>query len=516
MDEGIVQISNAVNDLFIGQWIGITIWSANFSGEFLLDRSNSDGYDERDDDPDPRYCAAKYFPLRSNPNEGELVIMARFGVLVNYHSRQYEIESYDIEFKHVVDEFDLIKQSDKYYEGRSFILELQASLRGWIVLKVHEDPKRQLSCDALENALVDFNTQFLDDCLVKLPKIMTGDGYIHPPPNYTPRQNSREHVVASGSLGQNQPSTSASSYNGPSESSVQNLETRRPSTSASSVTQTPAESHPNPPPQKTAQDELDEDLDDDDTDATYGTAHIPPKRFIKEIAGKTYQRCQAEKTSNEANTESALCTVVQMFDGIAILYTAKRDVINVLLYERKCEGIEEPLQLGQIAFFEIAPRRRETQDDLLPRALYSHIAVKMKPITEVSQKKIDHFRHNVRCFGGLIEMKVKIQLTKRNNVEIYNNEDESIRHDDADRRFYLLRAMNGVRVSIPIDRLISLLDRDFTAKFDLVAWVSHRKPVGNVTLHIGKCGEAFQKYPDGSLRELAPLSTNSSWMYGKK
>uniref|UniRef100_A0A1I7UM12 DCAF15_WD40 domain-containing protein n=1 Tax=Caenorhabditis tropicalis TaxID=1561998 RepID=A0A1I7UM12_9PELO len=536
IDNGIVQISRTVKDLFIGQWLGITVLAPYFQGEFLLDYSNSHGYENRDGNPDPRYCAAKYFPLRSNLSVGELALMARFGVKRNHLTGAMEMESYDINYKHVVDEYKTF-QASSFYEGNSLIFELQISLKGWIVVCVHEDPEKQFSCDTvrrsnmkiLPDANINFDIQFLEDCDPELLTIMTGNGYPEPIGSGSGSPVICDVAASGGTLGQDQPSTSTySTYSDYSEHNSELVEveqrmsrqaitevTERPATASSSRTAvnhtTERVKSPQLPRREESEtlvdfdDDVDDDVDEDDTEGTLGTDNIPQKEFIKDVSGQTYQRFQAERARNDEKSQTALCTVIHKFDGIAILYTAKRDVLNVLVYEKKCEGVETALQLGQVAFFDIQPRRNETQDELLPRAPYSHIAVRMKPVTPEDQLKIDNFKKSVRCFGGLVEMKVKIELTKQDQVRKYYNDDELVKSEN-DRQFLFLRATNGVYVSIPFSRLIRLMNSDMTADFDLIAWVSHRKAVGNVSLHIGNNGEAWQRFNNPvKIEELPPV-----------
>lgn len=542
-----------VEYLRIGQWIQLTIWKPNYQGEFILDRTNSDGYDvEFADDilPDPAFCSAKFFPSRANLDEGELVVMARFGVAVNKETRWLEFISYDIEFNHMVDDYNLIKSSHKHYDGRSFIAELQASTGGWIVLNVHEDPEKQLLCDDLKDAIVDFSVQFLEDCNPKLPAVMTGTGILlpldnAPKPSQQQRQGQAQQHHVAGSVGQNQTSTStgaSSSTNKVPSSDASDVSvaatavlgrqeahgshskttttTKTTKTTSSSRNEEKSERSTEKSQKSTTKKkpevfESDEsEIDDDDKLETRGTHNIPQKEFLEDVAGKTYQRLQSERARKGEVKETALCTVVQKFDGMWLMYTAKKDVLNVLLYEKTCEGINEPLQLGQVAFFEILPRQNETQDELLPRAMYTHIAVNMKEVTPEAQVKIDRFKSCVRCFGGLVEMRVRIKLTEGNKVFFHYEDDEQIKSDD-DRRFYYLKATNGVLVTIPCQRLVRDLNRDLSADFDLLAWVTHRKAVGNVSLHIGKTGEAYQKMKaDGMLVELPPLC--SHWQSGGK
>lgn len=138
--------------------------------------------------------------------------------------------------------------------------------------------------------------------------------------------------------------------------------------------------------------------------------------------------------------------------------------------------------------------------------------MKKKPDTPDSLLKIDCFKNSVRCFGGVLEMKVKIALSKPELVvEQYHDNTEM----NSDHHFYYLKATNGVLVTIPKERLLNHLNSKLSADFDLIAWVVHRKPIGNVSLHIGKGGEAYQQFTNGDIRELPPLSSNQYFMNGK-
>ncbi|CAL2030348.1 unnamed protein product [Caenorhabditis brenneri] len=565
LKKGIVEIRRqgpnprvVVSEMRIGQWMELTIYSPNFNGEFLLDRTNSYGYDVEFDDsdilPDPQFCSAKFFPARANLEEGELVVIARFGMRTVPDSRKLEMISYDIEYKHLIDDYSLIRNSHPAFDGRSFLVELQASVRGWVVLKVHEDHKKQLLCDSrkfqLPNAIVDFNVQFLEDCDPKLPDIMTGTGILQPFGTTQKQQQQQlqlqQHHVP-GSVGQNQTNTStggSSSHRLQSEYSDVSVAAATPTilehqkraaqatmtttTNSTTTTTTRKEERPGekrtgtpaPKPPRSIQnkkpDGLDEmDVVEDESNAekeiTHGTYNMPNRRFLKDVSGKTYERFQSERARKGEQEETALCTVVQKFEGMCLLYTAKKDVLNVLLYEKKCEGVKEPLHLGQCAFFRILPRQNETQDELLPRAPYTHIAVRMKEVTPESQEKITFFQQSVRCYGGLVEMCVKIKLTQGGKVFFHYEDDDQIRSDE-DRRFYYLKATNGVLVTIPCQRIITLLNKDLSADFDLVAWVTHRRAVGNVSLHIGKIGKAYREFKDGTMRELEPVCTH--WQSG--
>lgn len=519
---GLTLVSNEVRDLFIGQWLGIHTAILDFQGTVILDHSNSEGFEERDDLPDPAFAFVKFYPSRADPNEGEVIVTCRFRIGVNPQSGCLGLQSYDIEFSDLIDDYKLVQLSGGWYDGRNFIVEAQASLDGWVAMKVHEDYAGNFSCDALPDPLVDFNIQFLEDCDPALLEIMVGDGHLHVPDNApSPDDYYEEHA---GSLGQNQPSTSTSSQAVPSEVSEIELRQIESSMSKTTITNEPRtetpqastsrqETTPAPKEQANVVTEVvsDDEIDDEDTEGTLGTNGIVPKEFIKEVAGETYRRLTTDRAWTDRAPESALCVVVQKIDRVAIMWSAKRDVQNVLLFEQECEGVTESIKLGQVAFFEISPRRMETQDEMLPRAPYSHIAVRLKPHDEGFQPKIDRFQSKIRCFGNLVEMKVTIPLTQKRSIEIFHLEGDQYVHEQ-DKSYYFLHATNGVRVSIPSDRLVSYLKTDFTADFDLIAWASHRKAVGTVTLHIGRSGEAFQRYKDGRILELPPLSSSHYMM----
>ena len=110
-------------------------------------------------------------------------------------------------------------------------------------------------------------------------------------------------------------------------------------------------------------------------------------------------------------------------------------------------------------------------------------------------------------------MKVRIPLTQPNNVSIYHPKDEELVNGD-DKTFYYLKATNGVIVSIPSERLEPHLDKNFQAEFDLIAWVTYRKAIGKVQMHIGRNGEAIRKWQNGRIDELPPLSANNYLMNG--
>ncbi|EFO94255.1 CRE-RDE-2 protein [Caenorhabditis remanei] len=508
----------------------LVVQSPEFHGEFILDYTNCVGFEIRDTLPDPMYASAKFYPSRHDPNNGELIITARFSVHANHQTMKFDVHSYDIEFLHIIDDFQMIKGSDQFYDGRSFIVEAQASLGGWLVLRVHEDSNRQFSCDAVSinpgkrrllYPIIDFNIQFLEDCCPALIPIMTGDGWPHPPQGAPPQQPVFHEEA--GSYGQINSSSSTNSHLAPSQIELREI---TESMSATSISQQapptpmapPTPVAPPPPPQPTVDvtGDSDEEIDDEDSEGTMGTSTIPAKEYMKDVAGKMYQRLIDERPLTGQQPQSALCVVVQQIDKCALLYTAKRDVQNVLLYEKKCEGLPDGRspELGTIAFFEILPRLMETQDELLPRAPYSHIAVRMKPSsTPESLEKIARFQQKVRCFGGLIEMKVRIPLTQPNNVSIYHPKDEELVNGD-DKTFYYLKATNGVIVSIPSERLEPHLDANFQAEFDLIAWVTYRKAIGKVQMHIGRNGEAIRKWQNGRIDELPPLSANNYLMNG--
>lgn len=536
----------------------LTIYSANFQGEFRLDRTNSHGYDvvfDNDDIlPDPQFCSAKFFPMRSNLDEGELVVIARFGMRAVPESRTIELISYDIQYAHLVDDYNLIRQSHHAFDGRSFIVELQASVRGWVVIKVHEDHEKRLSCDNLKGAICDFHVQFLDDCDPKLPEIMTGDGVLQPfgtaqkqQYQQQPSSQTQQYHVA-GSVGPNQASTSTGgSTSQRLQSEFSDVSVAAPATilehqerggggaqgnkttMTTKTTSTRNEEKPGENRIETAQkpehprsiqnkkpdglDEMDvvEEESNAEKETTHGTYNMPDRQFLKDVSGKTFERFQSERARRGEKEETALCTVVQKFEGMCLLYTTKKNVLNVLLYEKKCEGVKEPLRLGQCAFFKILPRQNETQDELLPRAPYTHIAVAMNEVTPEAEEKINFFQQSVRCYGGLVEMCVKIKLTEGGKVFFHYEDDDQIRSDE-DRRFYYLKATNGVLVTIPCQRIIELLNTDLSADFDLIAWVTHRKAVGNVSLHIGKIGKAYQEFKDGTMKELSPVC--SHWQSG--
>lgn len=546
---GLTMISSEVKDLFIGQWLGIHTTILEFQGNVLLDDSNSEGFDERDDLPDPRFTYVKFYPTRTDPNEGEVVITCRFRVSVNHQSGCFEVISYDVEYCDLIDEYKLVQLSSHWYEGRNFIVEAQASTNGWVVLKVHEDYLHQYSCDAvrlngklrLTNPLVHFNTQFLEDCDPPLLTIMVGDGRAPGTSNGpSPQAFFEQHA---GDRGQNQPSTSTSSQNVYSEvsdvelrqiessmsratitneprpetplTSVSVVVARAASTSRQKTPTPPASREPEPARPSEPKEESDDDLDEEDSEGTRGTDGFVSKEFIKEVAGETYARMTTDRALTGNKAESALCVVVQKINRIAIMWTAKRNVQNVLLYEQECEGLREPLRLGQVTYFEISPRRVETQDALLPRIPYSHIAVRMKPFEPSFNEKIDRFQSQVRTFGNLVEMKVTIELTQPQRIEIFNyqSNESSL---EKDKSFYFLHATNGVRVSIPSERLVPFVNSDYRCEFDLVAWATHRKPVGTVSLHIGRSGEAYRKYKNGKMEELPPLSDTEYLMNVKK
>uniref|UniRef100_A0A8R1HXC7 Uncharacterized protein n=1 Tax=Caenorhabditis japonica TaxID=281687 RepID=A0A8R1HXC7_CAEJA len=250
-----------------------------------------------------------------------------------------------------------------------------------------------------------------------------------------------------------------------------------------------------------------DDYDEENTALTLGTANIPAKQFLNQLEKKTIERFKMAKGMLD-NVQSALCVVVQIIPGGALMFTVKNGVRNVLVLESGCEGLEGPLRLGDVAFFEISMRRTETRDDLLPTAIYSHVAVRRKPTTPLTETKINTFKNSIRTFGGLIEMKVKIRLTERGSVQHFYDDDQTFTKTESERKIFFLTSTNGLLVTIPNERIIELLDENLMAKFDLVAWAVHRKAVGNVCLHIGKDGEAWQKFVDGKLRELPTLSNN--------
>lgn len=512
---GIARISRNVDSVFIGQWLSLQVCHGNFQGEFVLDYENCKGYRIPAELPDPNFCYSRFFPMRTDDGEGELVVCARFGVRVDHETNRFRVISYDIDYAHVIDPYGRVRESDKFYDGRSFIVELQAALNGWVVLKVHEDPRKAISCDGILHPVVGYDIQFLEEAGSGVLKLMTGDGIFRTSSttHSNPALNRQDRPINS-----EKNHRSISSSHGPSdtteESTIREMERTM---SRSTITADPAvtsSSKPSRSEKKTEketskspkykQPEVTLPNEENDEDGTSGTANIPEREFIEKVSGRTLQRLRTETSWNDGKTQYALCTVVELTDQFAIMYTAKADVLNVMLFMEKCKGLDRPLRLGQSAMFEIEPRRRETQDELLPNAPYTHIAVRMKPITPEDQQKIDNFQKYVRCYGGLIEMKVEIKLTERGNVTKYYDMSDENRKE---REFLYLHATNRVLVAIPNARLIHLLNSDMTADFDLTAWVVHRKPVGNVSLQIGKNGEAWMKYKkDGKEHELPPIA----------
>lgn len=80
-------------------------------------------------------------------------VTARFSVRANKDTGFFEYISCVIDDNHLVDDYNLIKSSARSYEGRSFIVEMQASTNGFVVLKVHEDPNKQLQCNNVSSHL---------------------------------------------------------------------------------------------------------------------------------------------------------------------------------------------------------------------------------------------------------------------------------------------------------------------------------------------------------------------------
>ncbi|CAA95803.3 SH2 domain-containing protein [Caenorhabditis elegans] len=519
--DGFVEISGNIQSLQIGRWLKLTVCQ-NFVGQYVLDSSNSCGYENWDVLPNHRNSSARFFPKYEANDEGEILITARFDVIVDRKNNLYDFTSYDISYDHIIDDFSLIKSSCQHYDGRSFIVEAQASLAGWVALSVHEDPQKLHTCDAvsrngyqsLPNPVVDSDVQYLHD--TRLLDIMTGNGYVQTPETDVQDQQSSQHQEDVHSQMNSQTSDSYNSSRVVSENREIPPETFRSQSIElnqvdSSLSQTTISSRAAPVIDSNQLSDEDE-IDDEDTYGTRGTSNIPMRPFIKDLAPTMLQLLRQDKTDSE-KPQSALCTVVQKIDGFAILYTAKRDVINVLLQERSCEGLERSPQLGDVAFFDILPRRIETKDRLIFKIPYTHIAVKKKPDTPDSLLKIDCFKNSVRCFGGVLEMKVKIALSKPELVvEQYHDNTEM----NSDHHFYYLKATNGVLVTIPKERLLNHLNSKLSADFDLIAWVVHRKPIGNVSLHIGKGGEAYQQFTNGDIRELPPLSSNQYFMNVRK
>lgn len=131
------------------------------------------------------------------------------------------------------------------------------------------------------------------------------------------------------------------------------------------------------------------------------------------------------------------------------------------------------------------------------------VSVRMKPITDKSRVEINRFKKSVRTFGGMLEMKVRIDLREKGNVEEYYDGDVKVRKSEEERKLYILRATNGARVTIPKARLVSWLTVSLTANFELVAWAVHRRSIGSCSLHIDRKGEAIQYGEEGAC--LLPL-----------
>lgn len=222
---------------------------------------------------------------------------------------------------------------------------------------------------------------------------MTGNGYVQTPETDVQDQQSSQHQEDVHSQMNSQTSDSYNSSRVVSENREIPPETFRSQSIElnqvdSSLSQTTISSRAAPVIDSNQLSDEDE-IDDEDTYGTRGTSNIPMRPFIKDLAPTMLQLLRQDKTDSEkvrnARTiilifitifqpQSALCTVVQKIDGFAILYTAKRDVINVLLQERSCEGLERSPQLGDVAFFDILPRRIETKDRLIFKIPYTHIA----------------------------------------------------------------------------------------------------------------------------------------------
>ncbi|CAI2310854.1 unnamed protein product [Caenorhabditis sp. 36 PRJEB53466] len=527
----LVRVSNTVGDLNIGQWLILTVFVNNYQGEFVLDRSNSSGYENLETLPDPRYTSARFFPQRNVPWNGEVLVTARFDVKANNETGKFEYVSFDIHSDHWVDEYDLIKASGHFYEGRSFIIEAQVSLAGFIVVHVHEDPQKLLSCDALPNTIIPYDIAFLEDS--GLMKIMTGTGYCpleasssknveavnQHSTSYTPLQTTLNEFSSRSSSGMFTTRSKSGVTLSESEPELRNLASdvsdvtfTRAGSSNSKLSRNPAPEKPQETQKNTGGSEfLDNDINT--TMVTIGTRNHPARNYIKNVAEGAIQRCRMERVLND-ETSVALCVVVQKCEECAILFTLKSNVLNVLAMD-SCQGLTGPLQLGDVVFFEISPRRSDTKDELLPKTTYSHIAVRLAPFTPKRQENITLFKESVRTFGGLLEMKVTIELNSRQNVNQFYDDDVTVNKSDDDRKYYFLTATNGALVSIPTNRLIHMLSANFTANFNLYAWAVHRKSVGNVSLHIGANGEAYQHYTDGTIRHL-PISSDRSLMHVKK
>ncbi|CAB3407433.1 unnamed protein product [Caenorhabditis bovis] len=460
----------------------LIVLDANFDGRYVLDYSNCDGFSNFDADPPLSLAFARYFPMKFNHAFGEVLLSAQFEAVANGLTEKVDLISPIVNFEHIFDEYELLPNYC-FRHGEKCIIELQASLNGWKVLRIHQNV--HFLCDELPCSIVPYNASFLDQ--TDLPAEFT---------KYQQRYRQRLELSSESPISSELSFVSKSTANVDGEIVVDDSELDEPQFVNDACSQEiehevfkakpmlPAlklRSKPKSPERNCLAD--DDDDDEDADDVARGT-------------GGLY----------EAAADAAIYPDedrMWRFPGGAIMYSTKKGVANVLLIENHCDGLCEPVNVGDVAFFNISPRRARIKDELLQRIPFTHIA--FRKVQGDSDSQIELLKSNIRTFGNLLEMRIEVNLSDEKAVTPFYSDDTTSGLSESERTFYKLYTTNRLYVLIPCDRLQPFLNSRFQADFRLRAWAMRCRPIASISLQIGPSTEVFCVYKDGRVQTL-PIS----------
>ncbi|CAI5438491.1 unnamed protein product [Caenorhabditis angaria] len=450
-----LKIDKNVDCVSIGRWLLLKLKSEKFDVKQCLTEENCDGFYNFDNDviPPTIYVHARYFPLKCNLAFGEVVIAIRVKIQVD-EAKKLVYDCYEINPSHIID--------------------LQASMAGWILIKVHE---YQRYCDALDDPFVSYDVSYLDQ--TNLTSMLTKYQKKY-------RTNMIETPKVAESSNHTQPKLSRRR-----QPSIEDI----PSTSSDSPSPTNKKS---PPAIKIDENFAISDIDEMNNIIGGNGLNVTPGKKIRD-------KFMNEVGVRNKSDMTVIGVVIHKTNKYAVLFIGKPGITNALLLFDNCTGTSsKTLKSGDFGLFEISQRRPRLDDPFIFHIPFSHIVTRKFETTTDISRRIDKFQKEITSFAGILQWKVEADLSKLHVISPHfdNSEMKSI----CGSRFYIIKAKNGLYVTIPVTRLQRYLNSKFTADFVIQAWAVHKKPIGEYMFHIGATTEVLCIKKDGEKFLLPPLS----------
>ncbi|CAD6184100.1 unnamed protein product [Caenorhabditis auriculariae] len=482
--------------LSVGRWLNLSV---NIPKEFLLsatlNRHNTRGFDDFDATPSVHEAYARFFPLWRVLTFGEALLAARFQIAYNEYTARLELFSKHVNSDHLVN----VQFLGNPRPNSTFILELQATKSGWLILRKHEDPTGTLTCDQLQS-VVPYDVSCFEE--TGLDQHLSKNDVFKPATHIT-RKSSIQHP-SSGSQTSLEAFQEMRLENSRDRSHVrkevaqpQRLErpSARNSGSSASSLQTKC---PNPvlSEAKACSNEKNSSRKESLSSESATRQNRIPKfvsvhswidrQFLGSQGRSDYlewSSCEQPLVSSER--EERVGVVVRIVNGDFLIFSPA--MVFHKIFARSYIFRNELPVLGEVV--EVAVKsRRPRFGDYAQGTPFSHIAVERTTNQESKRRFLDGV---TRSYRNVLEVFVIADLSKEENVQV-------VTLPQNEEKFYKLRCRNGIYVLVKYERIADLFDSNSTANCKLEMWAMRKKALKSISLHVGNVEPCIKVNRDGT------------------